>query len=83
MISVSPTLLHELLRLLAQVRPGLDRGTQHVSSGQVAQAVLILDDGSLRALASTGRACTTRMTPKVVGMLQYVTVACLLLSRST
>lgn len=48
--------VHRRFRLQAQGAAGGDGGAQHVARRQVAQAVLLLDDGGLGALAAAGRA---------------------------
>lgn len=52
----SPALV---LYLQAQGGLGGHRSAQHVASGQVAQAVLVLEAGGLCALAASRRACVS------------------------
>jgi len=47
--------IHERLSLQADLSAVLDGISEHVAGGQVAQAVLLLDSGSLGSLSSTGR----------------------------
>ena len=46
--------VHHLLGLHAQRRAGLDGGAQHVAGGDLRDAVLLADEGGLRAFAGTG-----------------------------
>lgn len=47
-------IVHDLLDLSAQLRTGLNFGSQHVTGGQVAHAVLFLQNGSLDGRGKRG-----------------------------
>ena len=57
--------VHRRLGLLPHRSPLGHRSTQHVTRGQVAEAVVLLDDGRLRALPATGRPCKRRLGERI------------------
>ena len=60
--------IHERLSLQADLSSVLDGVSEHVTRGQVAQAVLFLDSGGLSTLAGSGRA-EEDSTPAVFGSI--------------
>lgn len=58
LIAHETTSIHDLLGLLAHLRSSLDSGTEHVSGGEVAKAVLLLEGRSVGSLSRSRGSCS-------------------------
>jgi hypothetical protein len=74
--------VHHLLGRQAQRRAGLDRGAQHVTGGNLRNAIALADEGGLRAFAGARRAQEdqSHRVPRICGLLRGASQASRLVS---